>query len=319
MNEQNLPTDIVICPFCIDVDDTENGGPDEVDRWVSSPRRWYRCAEMAVLGLVWLAVCWSTAVAEEIKPHSGISFEITPYLWVTTIDTTVKSKTAGGGTASTTSSVGFDQLINNLNFAAMLAASARYERFSLLTDFMYLNVNAQSSQIRSVELSGTSIPISSTLSAGVSSRIQSSIWTMAGGYTVADERWGQVDVLGGFRMLSINQKTNYGLTASIVGPNGAIALSRGGSLSGGGSVWNGIIGVRGRLNLGDTNIFVPYYLDVGTGGSDLTWQAFAGIGYHLTGVDLSLGYRYLSFHQGGNAIIQKLQVKGPILVATFAF
>jgi len=33
--------------------------------------------------------------------------------------------------------------------------------------------------------------------------------------------------------------------------------------------------------------FVPYYLDVGTGESDLTWQAMGGIGYSLAGATSS--------------------------------
>ena len=46
------------------------------------------------------------------------------------------------------------------------------------------------------------------------------------------------------------------------------------------SVWDGIVGVKGRYAFGDDRKwFVPFYLDVGTGQTKLTWQAAAGVGY----------------------------------------
>jgi CRP-like cAMP-binding protein len=39
------------------------------------------------------------------------------------------------------------------------------------------------------------------------------------------------------------------------------------------------------------------WLDVGAGGSDLTWQAFTGLGYQTQRIGVSVGYRFLSCQQ----------------------
>jgi hypothetical protein len=58
-------------------------------------------------------------------------------------------------------SIGFGELLSHLKFASMIAADAQYDRFSRLTDFMYLNVAGTPSQLRSVNFPGQpSIPIS---------------------------------------------------------------------------------------------------------------------------------------------------------------
>ncbi|MBK6396605.1 MAG: hypothetical protein IPF73_19570, partial [Betaproteobacteria bacterium] len=48
-----------------------------------------------------------------------------------------------------------------------------------------------------------------------------------------------------------------------------------------------IIGVKGRYAFGaDRRWFAPYYLDVRTGDSDLTWQAMGGLGYRFSWGDI---------------------------------
>jgi len=129
---------------------------------------------------------------------------------------------------------------------------------------------------------------------------------VAGGYTVASGNWGNVDVLAGYRMLAVNETTDFSLAAVITRPDGSVALGRSGKLSAGRTIWNGIGGIRGRFYLGDADWFgggrfyLPFYFDVGGGGSHPTWQAFGGIGYQTRLVGLTLGYRYLSFQQGGS-------------------
>jgi hypothetical protein len=63
-------------------------------------------------------------------------------------------------------------------------------------------------------------------------------------------------------------------------------------------IWNGIGGIRGRIRLGNTPLFIPYYFDIGAGGSQLTWQIASGLGNQTRWGALSATYRYLSFEQG---------------------
>ena len=91
------------------------------------------------------------------------------------------------------------------------------------------------------------------------------------------------------------------------------------SVSGSGDIWNGIGGFRGRIRVGDGGFFIPYYFDIGAGGSNLTWQIASGLGYHTGRVDVSLTYRYLSFEQGSRSVVQHLWIQGPMLMVNFTF
>jgi hypothetical protein len=53
-------------------------------------------------------------------------------------------------------------------------------------------------------------------------------------------------------------------------------------------LWDGIIGVKGRFLLGGSNWSIPYYLDVGTGSSSLTWQGMLGVAYTYKWIGVSL-------------------------------
>jgi hypothetical protein len=65
------------------------------------------------------------------------------------------------------------------------------------------------------------------------------------------------------------------------------------------SIWNGIGGIRGRVRRGDIHLFIPYYFDIGAGGSQVTWQISSDLGYQASWDAVSVVYRYLSFVQGG--------------------
>jgi len=93
----------------------------------------------------------------------------------------------------------------------------------------------------------------------------------------------------------------------------------GGSAGQGVDLWDGVVGFRGSARLGAGNWFVPYYLDAGAGTSKFTWQGLLGIGYSFRWGDLLLVYRYLTFEQGDDKPVQRLEFAGPALGATFHF
>ena len=145
-----------------------------------------------------------TSSGQQAANPSGWTFNIAPYGWFANINVTsnLHLPPALGGTLSTSSSVGFGELLSHLNFATMVAADARYDRFSVLTDFMYMNVGGVASQIKSVNFVGLpSIPISRTVQTSAGLNLNAKIWTLAGGYTVLKGDWGNFDVIAGFRYL----------------------------------------------------------------------------------------------------------------------
>lgn len=222
---------------------------------------------------------------------------------------------------STDLSVGPSDLVSHINFATAVAADAQYGRFSVLTDFMYLNLSTTNAHINSLNFFGLpSQPIARSLQTSTSTRLSSTLWTLAGGYTVLQGDWGNFDVIAGFRYLGVSDTLNYSLALSVTGPRGNGATFGGvGGISGSDAIWNGIAGIRGRVRISNTGFFVPYYFDIGTGGSKLTWEIASGVGYQTGWAGVSLTYRYLSFQQPSSAIVQHLSLGGPEITMNITF
>jgi hypothetical protein len=264
-----------------------------------------------------------SSVGQQAANASGWTFNIAPYMWLPTIRTTLNNDLppALGGRVPTELTVGPGDILRHLNFATMVAADAQYGPFSVLTDFLYMNVSATSSHFRSVDFAGVpSQPISRSVERSNGTSLNSKIWTLAGGYTVAQGDWGNFDVIAGFRFLSINSTTDFSLALTLTGPRGNGATFGGiGSLSSSAAIWNGIGGFRGRIRINNTGLFIPYYFDIGAGGSNLTWQIASGLGYQTGWAGVALTYRYLSFEQGNSAVVQHLTMGGPMMMVNFSF
>ena len=263
-----------------------------------------------------------TSVGQQASA-SGWTFNVAPYGWFATIGTGLNYNLppALGGTVTASPSIGFGDILSHLNFATMIAADAQYGRFSAVTDFLYLNLGGTDSQLRSINFPGQSpIPITAAVRTSEGLNLDAKIWTLAGGYTVLQGDWGNFDVIAGFRYLGVNARTNYSLALTVTGPRGNGATFGGiGSVSGSVNIWNGIGGFRGRLRISNTGFFIPYYFDVGAGGSNLTWQISSGVGYQTGWAGVSLTYRYLSFEQGSSALVQHLWIRGPMLMMNITF
>ena len=82
---------------------------------------------------------------------------------------------------------------------------------------------------------------------------------------------------------------------------------------------DGIVGARGDVSI-DENWHLPYYADIGTGDSDLTWQVMAGVGYRINqSVDLGVTYRYMAWQFDDNPLLNDLNFSGPLIGARFRF
>jgi len=262
----------------------------------------------------------ATAQAPSAQP--AWSFEASPYFWLTNVNTKLNVPLPGGGTVNQDIYVGIGQLLPKLRFGFMGAAEAHYGDFLGFTDLFYVNIgmNDSASKLRSITGPGgvVTIPVGAQVSIGTG--LGTTIWTLGGGYAFAKGAWGEADGIAGVRMLNVDTSTNYTLTAGIVGPGGIVGLTRTGALSLGATYWDGIVGVKGRFNIGQSNFYVPYYFDIGTGGAPLTWQAFGGVGYRTPWADVSLGWRYLDYQKSGSANgVTNLAFSGLIAGATFHF
>ena len=140
------------------------------------------------------------------------------------------------------------------------------------------------------------------------------VTTLGGAYNVFDNGKATVDLVGGARYLSIDVDLKFDFSAVPLGHK--INRQKKETLSGDG--WDGIVGAKGRININD-KWYLPYYADIGTGNSDLTWQVLAGVGYKFKHADVLLSYRYMDYEFKSNSDLDDLSFGGPLLGAKFYF
>lgn len=237
-------------------------------------------------------------------------FQAGIYVWLPTIDgTTAFPPSDGGGSAS----IDMDTIIENLQAAFMGSFDVRRGRFGVFTDLAYVDIGDSKSGTRGLSIGG--VPLPADVSANVGFDIRGWAWTLVGLYEVVQTPERSLDVIGGVRLLDLEDTLDWTLTGNV----GSVALpdrtgSRGDSLQN----WDAIIGVRGRLRFGEAHKwFAPYHLDVGTGESDLTWQAIVGLGYSFGWGDVLVAWRYLDYDMKSGETIETLNLNGPLIAAVF--
>ena len=258
------------------------------------------------------------AHAAEPAPADKWTFAVRPYLWAPGIDGTLKYDIPPKGDGA--SDVDFSSyILENLNMALMLTAEARKGNWSALTDVVYLDVESGDAKVKSGSFTGPGgrVEVSAVANLDTKATLRGVLWELAGGYTVARGGNSSLDLLAGFRYLGIEAKTDWQLSITDNVSGGTFPSS--GSTSRRVDLWDGIIGVRGTVGLGDSRWAIPYYLDVGTGDSALTWQGVAGIEYRYNWGDLQLMYRYTYYDMKSDKLLQNVSLGGPAIGVNFRF
>jgi hypothetical protein len=282
--------------------------------------------KLAAAALCVLAAAPVRAQVANLPPSQGAtpnwSFSVAPYVWLPTISSDAQIARPRGGTINTSVSAGFGDYISDVNLAAMAGAAARYDRFSIMTDITYLNASLTNNDnhLSSTNFGSGPVDVPRAIQTGTGTLMNTTIWSLAGAYTVLQGDWGNIDVLAGMRMLAVDSKTNYSLTTDILGRDGTVGLSRTGSVSINKTYFNGVGGVTGRINIPNSKFYVPFYFDAGGGAIPLTWQAYGGLGYIATNwAEISAGYRYLTFENNGGNGVQNISLSGFILATNIRF
>ena len=223
-----------------------------------------------------------------------------------------KTSFAAGNTGGNIN-VDASNLISNLEFAFMGFFEARRGRWGGFVDFMYLDVNGSSSQTRNFDIRGHPLP--GGVTANLNLDLKGTIVTLAGEYAAITNPAASVDVLAGARVISLKETLDYQLSAD-VGP--IIGPGRNGNSEAKADKWDAIVGVKGRAEFGaGREWFVPWYLDVGTGESDLTWQALGGIGYSFKWGQVIAVWRYLDYKFKSGSPVESLDFNGPAIGVAF--
>lgn len=193
----------------------------------------------------------------------------------------------------------------------MLTGEARKGDWAVFTDLIYVDFSSQQATVRHV--TGPLGRVEAPIDTGSEVGLRSTVWTLAASYTAVRHPTATLDVFGGFRYTGIDASLNW----QFAGPRDR--LDRAGGVSRDVDLWDGIVGVRGRVRLGDSAWFVPYYVDVGAGSATLTWQGLLGVGYGFTWGDVALSFRNLYYDMDDDELLQNVRLTGPALSATFRF
>jgi len=231
-------------------------------------------------------------------------------LWLPSIGGESKYPVDAGGSSVNVNS---DKLIDGLSGVFMGSLDAHNGRWGAFTDVVYFGLDGTKSGTRDFSIGNIGLP--ATTSANLKLNLNSWIWTVAGEYRVNSDPDLKVDLLAGARLLDLKQKLEWSISGSL---GNITAGNRAGSLEASESNWDAIIGVKGRYVFGaDKKWSVPFYLDVGTGQSDSTWQGLVGLGYTFGWGDITASYRYLDYKFKSNKIMQDVHLNGPMIGATW--
>lgn len=273
-----------------------------------------------------LVLVGTSGVAVAESSSDEWQFRLTPYLWLPTIDGTLKYNLPPGGGGSPNVGVGPTDWLDLLNFGVLVSGSAKKGRFSIFSDFIYLSMTSKNDgRVVSVEdtvtVPGTRIPIpvSADLNLNTRTDLDSPVWMVAGGYTWKETETSSHDAFVGARYFGVDVSTSWDLTAAITTPGGGVVLPAQGSIESDTDLWDGIVGIRGQFKVGNGNWAAPYHFDVGTGSSELTWNAMVGLTYTYGWGDLILAYRHLEYDQDSNGLLQDFSFSGPGIGARFRF
>ena len=223
----------------------------------------------------------------------GWNYSAAAYLWMADL---------GGETVlGTDIDADSDDLLGDLQGAAVVTLGARHDKWSFILDTIYLNAE-------DVHNRGVNPLVSVT-------DVQLSAWVVTPmvGYNIIRNDTLDLNLLAGIRYVYLDSEVNVRTPLQ----------NRKQSSSGG--AWNGIAGLEGQVDLSE-HWSLPFHVDAGTGETDFTWQAYAGVGYALTEqFSLFGGYRYLALEfddddpNTGGDLFDDLTLSGGIVGVKYLF
>lgn len=236
-------------------------------------------------------------------------FQAAVYLYVPSIDGETTFSGSGG---SSDASVDASKFLENLNFAFMGSFEADKGRWGMFADVIYVDIGDSESPTRDFSIGGT-LPVGA--SASIHYGLDGWLWTFAGSWRAASTPAHELHLVGGARLLDIDQTIDWQLSGNV---GSVVVPDRAGDRTTGVSNWDAIVGLKGRAMIGaGQHWFVPYYLDIGTGESSLTWQAMAGIGYAFGWGSVMGAWRHIDYDMKSGKSIESIGFDGPGVAVAF--
>jgi hypothetical protein len=263
----------------------------------------------AAVALCASAATWPATAATE--PPDAWQFQAMLDLYLPSIGGTTTFPPGSGSS----SDVGVDAsaILNNLKMAFMGALEARRGPWGMFTDVLYVDLGNTKSGTRALSIGGRPLPVDASASATFD--LRGTAWTLAATYRVVPDPQRPLDLIAGARLLDMKETLGWQLSGNLASiPLPVREGNRASSLSN----WDALVGAKGQFRFGPDNAwFAHYYLDVGTGESNLTWQAVGGIGYRFNWGEIIGAWRHLDYRMQTGKTIESLSFDGPMIGALF--
>jgi opacity protein-like surface antigen len=245
---------------------------------------------VGILALAVFALPTLSVAAEEEHDAESWKFVGEIYGWGADIN----AETATGDDIK----ISLSDILDNLDLTIMGKLAAMKGKWSLVGDLIYLDIEDDSK--------GTAKIINRSVSTKTNVELKALIGTIMGGYSVYETKSVKVDMAIGARYIRLEADVKFDL--------GTFQAK----VSDSDHNWDGIVGINGRFGLAP-KWFMTSYADVGTGESELTWQALAGVGYQFDKAEAVFGYRYMDYQFDDGALIDNLNIKGPFAGLRYTF
>ncbi|MDO9023761.1 hypothetical protein [Zwartia sp.] len=243
------------------------------------------------------AVCAQPIPSASQRPNLETDqwrYSITPYLWALGIRGSISHNDLSSGQLKLTPG----DVLSDLKMAGMVVAEAHKNRFGLYLDAMYGDMGKSASEV----IGRADLNASTT--------VKMSMVTLAPSFTLHNSKSLYLDGLIGARYLWLNANT------TISDPAFGITLKQSSTQN----ITAAVAGLKGRWNLGDSDYFVPFYVDVGAGqSSSFTSQAYLGIGRSFEWGDVSLVAKNVYYQFKPNSTNVDMNLFGAAVAVTFRF
>lgn len=238
---------------------------------------------------------------------------ITPYGWLPGVTANSRFQVPNGGPSVETKSD--NNILDHLSGAFMLAGDFRKGDWGMYADLDWVKFTNENGHFTNI--GGDRIGASAKLDTNWG--IKGGMVNLAALYTLAHGQQGYVDLLFGGRYLWL--KGNLSWDFNLNGNAGNVNIANSGHLSNQTHVTDAIVGLRGRWDpFTDSRFFFPYYVDIGTGDSDSTFQLVAGVAYAFNWGDIALVYRDVQYKESASdKLLEKLELSGPAFSLTWHF
>jgi len=257
-----------------------------------------------ILACCAMASAASVAQADTPEPWQ---FAVTAYGYLPAISGTAYFPTTAAGATFTLNQ---SDLIDHLKMVFMGAFDVHRGHWGVFTDVLYLDLGRRNTNVHDFTIGDMGIPAATT--SDVSIDMKTAIVNVVGEYRVLSQGEGALDVVAGLRYLHLKERLEWSFSGSL----GTVPeAARSGNAEISNNNFNAIVGIKGQVQ-GDGGWRMPYYIDVGTGSSQFTWQGATGLAYQFRWGELSFLFRYIDFRIHSTRLLD-LSIAGPSVGGTF--